>query len=213
MSANVKSVESAASKRLAQSLLAGVVVGALWFFLVQPLERAQAARETRLEDMRREIEQFNEDAAKREDPLGKLAAYEDLIASSTAWAAASGDQTRLYDAIRKLADAHGVRLDRVDPSGARMDRNARRSPAGSDASFRAEVQSYRLAVTGTYAQVSRFIGALGTDLGATRVLSFKLSPSTSTVRDQPGMVDAEVQTAHLKLIRVIRDADANGGGA
>jgi hypothetical protein len=211
MTANAKPVEGVAGKRLAQSLLVGVVAGGLWFFLVQPMERAQAARQSRLEGMRRELDQFNEDAAKREDPAGKLASYDELIASSTAWAAASGDQTRLYDAIRKLADAHDVRLDRVDPSGPRLDRSARRGQPDSDASFRADVQSYRLQVRGSYAHVARFIGSLGSDLGATRVLSFKLSPAGGGERDQPGMVDAEIQTAHLKLSRILRDASASGG--
>jgi hypothetical protein len=68
---------------------------------------------------------------------------------------------------------------------------------------------HRLAITGTYEQISDFIAACETDLGATKVLTFRIS-SEAVRADKPGVVEATLETIHLALTPPAPEARRDG---
>ncbi len=118
--------------------------------------------------------------------------------------AVSGASSRLYDSLNKLANSHGVRIIRLDPTGLRQ-----LSPASipnaaviqdqtlANQPLRGEVQGYRMTVHGSYQSVAEFIHACEHDLGTSRIMSFRVSPIPDSTR---GEVEADIESNHLRFL-------------
>lgn len=105
------------------------------------------------------------------------------------------DEGELFAAVTALSEAHGVRVDQLDPikTGQRQGRGGREraeaAPGPRDITL-----AYNMTVLATYGDIVAFLHALRREMGYTRVSLVQITPtpdvSSKTVR-------AVIQTEHL----------------
>jgi hypothetical protein len=206
-------------RQLLQAIVIALFAGGVWFGAVRPMESKLAAKNAELRALSGGLAEFESGVA-QEEPLAR--AIDDMTGQArriNAWTAGSGDATRLYEAFRTIASKCSVRIERVEPSA--PSRSSR--SAGSKAGPASELFGYNVEVTGTYQSVGCFMDAVERELGATKIVSFHMSPCgamTSGLANSPTdpLITAILETSHLRLAIPGVDAAkaaplAQGGGS
>jgi hypothetical protein len=190
-------------KHVTTALCAAALAGGAWAIGIRPLEASLSRQSQEAARMRSEVAV----AAMDTQGIDQLEQARNLAAqradSTLAWASQSDDATEIYDAFSRIARAAGVNLQRIDPTGSRTTaaRNTSRAPvAKKPAAPAAEVLGYRISIQGTYPQIVEFLGACETQLGASRIVAFRLSANAMVEEGgRTDLLDASIETAHIKL--------------
>ncbi|GEM_PF-1140440 len=203
-------------QRLGQAAMFALASGAIWYYLVQPIEKSYAAKLQEREAIKSRIERFTNDGTPGEDFRGQAVSLDKRLANILAWTSASSDPRGLYDAITRLAAAHGVQLERIEPTAGQtinatsvsapavdMPRSRRGRAAVAktaiSTTWTGRTVGHRLTISGTYAQIADFIASCETDLGASKVVSFRFR-SDAFDESRPGVIEATLETIHLALV-------------
>lgn len=190
-------------KHVTTALCAAALAGGAWALGIRPLEASLARQTQEASRMRSEVAV----AAMDTQGINELEQARNVAVQRTestlAWASQTDDATEIYDAFSRIARAAGVNLQRIDPTGSRTTaaRNTSRAPvAKQPGGPTAEMLGYRVSFQGTYPQIVEFLGACETQLGASRIVSFRLS--TNAMVEEGGrtdLLDASIETAHVKV--------------
>jgi hypothetical protein len=218
--------------RLGHALGLACAAACVWFFAVRPIERAHAVRLDERDALEARMARHQQSAPAGPSAREQAAQLDRLLNDVQAWSEPSHDQRGLYDGLTRLAAENGVRLERIDPTSGQniapvasaaattaqpRSRRSRAAAATPQASWSGRTVGHRLSITGTYQQISDFIASCETDLGATKVVAFRVT-SEAAREGQPGVVEATLETVHLALIppppqarSEASPADAEGG--
>lgn len=190
-------------KHLTHALCVAVLVGGAWALGIRPLEASLARQTAEAERMRSEVAVASMDTQSVEQLERDRALAAQRAETTLAWAAQTDDATEIYDAFSRLARSSGVNLQRIDPTGTRQTnaRNPARQPATkTPAGPTTELLGYRVAIQGTYAQIVDFVGACETQLGAARIVSFRLNANAMAEEGaRSDILAASIETSHVKL--------------
>ncbi len=119
----------------------------------------------------------------------EIAALEARAGSIAATSGIARHSIGLYEAVTRIGASCRVRINQLDPTAPVV-----AAPGAPNAPPSRDTQvGYQIIVQGSYADVVRFVGALGRDLGYTLVRSVRISPDRDSA--QP-MVTASIQTEH-----------------
>lgn len=97
----------------------------------------------------------------------------------------AADAGALYDSIMRLAQTHGVRVDRLEP----------RNQRGKETPDRATPSTtFAVTAAGAYDDIARFLQALESDTGFVTTVSLRMTPAPET--EGAGRVLAIFETTH-----------------
>ncbi len=190
-------------KHLTHALCVAVLAGGAWALGIRPLEASLARQTAEAARMRGEVAVASMDTHGIEQLERDRVLAGQRADTTLAWAAQTDDATEIYDAFSRIARATGVNLQRIDPTGTRQSaaRNPSRQPATrTPAGPTAELLGYRVSIQGTYPQIVEFVGACETQLGAARIVSFRMNANTMV--EEGGRTDvlaASIETSHVKI--------------
>jgi len=198
-----KSSVSIEADALRPHVIRGLVVtlaaGAIWHLVGRPLEQGVIDRTRALQESKAGLQRFEEVAATEPDYESMLDTLRKQGTAINAFSAQCPEGSRLYDRFQTLASENHVRILRIEPRGKSMDSKVGRDPRAS----LEESVGYTIDVAGTYASVGRFIDAIESGLGASKVTSFRITPSFRNAHqasaEDTQAVDATIETNHLRL--------------
>lgn len=197
MTTNLRAADSGPiRKHASRALLTTAAACAAWSILVRPVENKAAAQQALLSISQREIEQFEHDADAGADLAPEIARMRRQLDDVYDWAALSGDPGRLYDALRRLAASSGVRIERIEPSTVR---HGARQGARQPGDVQVETAGYTVEITGRYDAIADFVRACESDLGASRLSSFRIAATAPTPDGQAPVLSAVIETVHVSL--------------
>ncbi|GJQ28517.1 MAG: hypothetical protein HBSAPP03_04010 [Phycisphaerae bacterium] len=179
-----------------RAAVAALAACAAWALLVRPLERRASAEQARLATSLRELEQIESNAESVADLAPAIESMRGQLGDLYAWASISGDTGRLYESLRRLATASGVRLERIEPAAARQ---AVRAGARQPHEVAVETAGYTVDITGTYAAIAEFVHACEHQLGATRLGALRVSATAPSPSGQASILSATIETIHVRL--------------
>lgn len=205
---------------VAQSMALALAVAGAWALGVRPLcSRLDLAR-SELEGAQAETAQIR--ASLDTDSLPAQNAIRTISDHTTRLQSlcnASSDPSVVYDTIGRMAQQHGVRVERMEPKrvavaaapagSARVSKHkAKAKDADHDPAPEIEAFGFQIDATGSYSSVAALIDAIERDTGLSKVLSFRLTPSRGS--DGTPRVRAIIETAHYGLDRVLTHVSAKG---
>lgn len=205
----IQPIERVMRKRVMQAFGLSAACAMAWYFGVQSLERRYGEARVQLASLQAKSDQYQ--TLRNDDDVitGNLLQIEAHLASVKAWSDAFPDPTATYDAIAKLAEEHNVVLESSDPSGAGQ---VPATPApdhkewpkvdpkqGPLFNYAPNVTGSKLAVSGSFKDVARFIGACQRELGLSRVADFRLSVAND---NEPDQIQALITIQHFRFDRV-----------
>ncbi len=172
-----------------RAVITGVLAVAVWYMGIRPIERSLA---TERADLDRQIAELNADAASEAsltDAKARVTLLRGRVLSLAGWTERAGARSNAYDAFRQIAAAASVRIIRIEPKGQFVlsPQRGSKDPVG-------EVFGHGVHVTGGFQEIAHFLDRLETDLGSSRVLSFRLAPTRG-----PASVEASIDTSHVAL--------------
>jgi hypothetical protein len=196
--------DDAASAGRQQFLHACVIAGvvcALWYVIVRPLEQRLVANKASLEGISTQLATF-QDSIKDEPAMAPVIAdYSTRTTILKDWTDRSGNAGRLYEEFRSIAADHNVRIERIEPNTGRS--AGRWTKPGDKNQMVSEVFGYSLEVTGRYEDVARFLDACENQLGASKVVGFRMTPEFNAAASAGATagknISATIETAHLKI--------------
>ncbi|HLP84657.1 MAG TPA: hypothetical protein VK157_09940 [Phycisphaerales bacterium] len=192
-------------KHVTHALVAAVLAGAAWTLGVRPLEAAMARNKQESARMAADASASSMTTAPQEDITSEIKSVTQRVDTTVAWASQMDDATEIYDAFMRVARSTSVNVQRIDPTGTRpftpRTLSKAATPSKTPTGPTAELTGYRVQVQGTYAQLVDFMGACETQLGATRIVSFRISPSALVEESArtAGVIEASIETSHVKL--------------
>lgn len=184
--------------RGAQLLAVSAASIVVWYMAARSLHVSVAQGRSELAAGDAEIAAYNQAYSGGEgDPQRAMAELADRQARVRALSRISGDAARVYESLGTIAASCNVRVDRVEPlrSGARDSRPAVKA---GGISISAESTHYVIEAAGEYPDIARFLGALESRLGLSRVVSVRLAPAPVTP-GAPPTISASIETAHFRL--------------
>lgn len=189
-----------------QMLLVAGLAGVGWALLVQPIRKDLAAREAaatargaEIDAGEAEVRALGEATARRLEELNRRAEN-----WKTLWQR-SGDASGLYEALQAAASDAGLTIERIEP----------RRGSGRATVSGAEVSSvgYTLEISGPYPAVAAFLRTVETEMGMSRVESFRVASMRDSAR--PEVLRATVATSHFAAPDLLKPgssvASARGG--
>ncbi|MDX2133019.1 MAG: hypothetical protein SFY69_13300 [Planctomycetota bacterium] len=179
---------------IVRTVVAGVVASGAWLVLVRPQQEQTADRRATLRAAAAEIDLYESGELGESELRPLVSSLSARLDAIYRWATPSGDAGKLYESLRSLASGCGVRLQRIEPSGARQ--TTRRPAPGEPA---AESVAYSVEVIGKYESIARFIDACATRLGASRVAGARMLATGPTQPGEEPVLTATIDTVHLKL--------------
>jgi len=182
------------------AMRAGVVAllaGAAWYGLARPLVGEVATGRAELSAMNAAL---SNDAgaevteAQIESAIGEFQSRVDRIRN---WTLRPGESGKLYDGLRGLAQQFEVRIDRIEPKGESVLQAGPKAKAGEKALVVGQSVGYTLDVSGRFEAVARFIASCETQLGSSKVISFRITPSVRLAAGGEPIVIASIETQHI----------------
>jgi len=188
------SVTSMRDQRVAIVRIAilSIVCAGAWFIIVTPKQQAVAIRRDQIARVETQLSRGITRQAGYGDPCVKGQELRKVAVSLRDFTKTSADPATLYDTYRAFAEEYGVRIDRVEPriiDGRRNESMTKRIV-------------YTIDISGTYEAVTRMLNAVETRVGATRIMSFRMTPSPKPNADESvghDWVSASIETLHLEL--------------
>jgi hypothetical protein len=204
-------------RRIAEAVTLCALAAGAWYFLVRPREHAVVRKQQDIALMRDRIDRAKNERTARgmdADMVRRVAAAHEVMRD---WIEPGRSASAIYEELTGLVRDNGLRLVGINPTSgktiaiataeraapsiasgaggrraAAASRNAsRRQTGASDA--KAEVVGYRLALSGDFASIMRFVQECEDLLPATRVVGMSLSAG-----QQVGAgLEATIETAHL----------------
>jgi len=169
-----------------------IVCAGAWFIIVTPKQQAVAIRRDQIARVETQLSRGITRQAGYGDPCVKGQELRKVAVSLRDFTKTSADPATLYDTYRAFAEEYGVRIDRVEPriiDGRRNESMTKRIV-------------YTIDISGTYEAVTRMLNAVETRVGATRIMSFRMTPSPKPNADESvghDWVSASIETLHLEL--------------
>jgi len=192
---------------LTQCGAAALCAVALWNFTVRPVHQRISSKSVALSAASAEVLQ-QEAAAGRGEELGDVtAALERRRREMYENVTLSGDATRVYESVRKLAARARVSIERVEPT---TPRQVARGGRHSENEPRGETFGYALEVVGSYGAIAAFMDACERELGVAKVCGARLGTTGTTPAGQEPVLTATVETVHLKLTPPSSGVSAEG---
>lgn len=177
-----------------------VVGGALWSAVIKPLADRQAEFREALDAETAEIRAGRDmlDAADETDLVTETL-KENAAAYQSLWGVAA-DASSLYDTLREFARESGVSIDRIEPR--RVVLGAAVEGVLKDYDLTAERAGYQVDVQGSFESVARFVRAVQSRTGLSRIDTIRISPGTTT-GSSPDVVQATIATSHIGISGVL----------
>lgn len=174
-------------------LLAGA-----WYVGVRPLSESLARDEAELLSMQETLSSQNDSLLS----AAQIVDLNDRVISSSrqlvAWTQKASESSGLYDRVRRLAEAHKVKIGRIEPkSGGIVPPLAGDKPPEGVGAPDIQTSGYTVQVTGEFEDVSHFLDSLESGLGASKVISFRLVPVAGSNKRQ---VEASIDTVHYRIV-------------
>ncbi len=169
-----------------------IVCAGAWFIIVTPKQQAVTLRREQIANVETQISRGFTRQAGYVDPRVKGQELRKVAVSLRDFTKTSADPATLYDTYRAFAEEYGVRIDRVEPriiDGRRNESMTKRIV-------------YTIDISGTYEAVTRMLNAVETRVGATRIMSFRMTPSPKPNAEESvghDWVSASIETLHLEL--------------
>ena len=170
-----------------------------WFFTVRPLVTKVAEQRSAIASMSELLE--NDAAADVTEAQidSTLTGLRSRVGRIEAWTLRPGESGKLYDNLRGLAKRLDVRIERIEPKGESTLGGTSKAKADVKPAVTGETIGYALDVTGRFEAVARFIAACETELGSSRVVSFRITPSIRPSTGGEPTVVASIDTQHVCL--------------
>lgn len=197
---------------IAQSLALALAAAGAWALVVRPMSERLSTIRAETVAVREESERNRESLASDAVPPEQMV---EIISRHTqrlqALCDLSADTSLVYDSIGRLADASGVRVERMEPrrvnvslggaaaSQAKPRDKASKSAKASKATSPPDVRAFGFTIDGTgeYRAVAEFVDALERELGMSKVQSFRILPVRTI--DGSERVRVVLETAHYHL--------------
>src|SRR5262245_15329644 len=193
-----------------RGILCAAAVGATWYFVARPMEAGLRFQQSAFAATQAQLRQHEATLQSEPNMAPTIRSMSDRLHAITTWAAKSGDTGGLYEAFRDLAAKTGVRIEVIEPNGARQPSRPSGGRSKTDL-VTCELAGYTIDISGSYEAIARFIGACDTQLGASKVVSFRMSPAPGSPPGEPAsVVVASVETVHLRLVVNKRSYDPDG---
>lgn len=183
------------ARQLALLRVVGVATlcGVAWGLIVSPTARQAEIHARAIEQTQQQIAAGAQAAADSPDPIAELSRLSTAARELKEFGAQPNDAQTLYNSYRQLADACGIRVDRVEPRT--LDSTTGNSTVHSVV--------YTVDIAGTYEGVSKMIHAIQTQMGPTRVRAFRMTPASKPGADASIPHDwlvATIETVHVALV-------------
>ncbi|CAG1008070.1 hypothetical protein PHYC_03515 [Phycisphaerales bacterium] len=191
-------------KHGARAAFATLTALVAWFMLVRPLEQRVAVQQRALASAQREIEQFESATLAEGELPPAIRDMQERLDALYDWARASGDSGRLYESLRRLAAISRVRIERIEPTVARQITKGQFTASETTV----DSSGYIVEVTGAYEAIAAFTDACATQIGASRVSSLRVSTSAPTPNGEAPILNASIETSHLRLTPPRREGGA-----
>ncbi len=175
------------------------IAGVCWYGLARPVVMRAGERREALERTERTLERHAEQRVSGAELERARQEVGVRLSNAKAWALRPEESGKLYESFRGLAKAAAVRIERIEPKGESSLGAMTKAKAGEAGGLTARAIGYSLEVTGTYEAVARFLSSCETELGSSRVVSFRLSPSVQARAGGPTLVVATLETQHVCL--------------
>ncbi len=179
-----------------------VITGILFVaheYAVVPMEHEIVNTQSTLSQFETEQPRFNQ--YNNEHELAVAEILEGLTARATSLNEIGTDSvepSQLYSRYKAAADRFGLELERIDP-------NTEASKSGGSSPI--ESTGFTVSVTGDFANVARFVGAIQLEFTLTAVDSVRMAPDPNNGPDDEGVL-ATIKTRHFGLTRQIAVASA-----
>lgn len=173
------------------AMLCGACVAA-WWLVAMPMHRKVSEANVQLQQARASADGMERGRADMEVITTALETMPQRLEAVRTMTEISGDSTRIYDTIRKMAAERKVRIVRSEPSRGRVTSKSGEVPQG-------EVTGSGMQVVGGYEQIAMFIHDCETRLGATKVIEFTIQPEVDPRKRASDLVSANIEMEHLRL--------------
>lgn len=176
-----------------------VSAAAVWSLTVRPIVARVIEQRSTLASMSYSIE--NDVAANVADEqvdatLNEVRARLNRVEQ---WTLRPGDSGKLYESLRGLAKRFDTRIERIEPKGATTLGSSSKAKPDPKAVVSGETMGYALDVSGRFEAIARFVAACETDIGSSRVVSFRITPSMRRDSNGEPTVTASIETQHVCL--------------
>jgi hypothetical protein len=204
----IQPIDQVLRKRVLQSCGVAMLCAAGWYLGVRELEKKFVESKIELAQMRAKADEYSVLSLEDDEVSARLGLVQSRLESVKQWSDASADPTATYDAIANLATVHNVSLDSSNPSGGgsisgvqppdqkewpKVDMKA--TPLYT---YTPATSGSKIVVTGTYADVCKFMSDCQKDLGLAKVTEFRLSAVDG---DDPDLVQASIDIQHFRFER------------
>lgn len=177
-----------------------------WYFGIQPLSAAVKQKHAEIEGMRESLIAESESLRRSADHDRTFEMASKCASELMVWTRKSSESQGLYDRLRRMATSTKVKIVGIEPKGSAVlaAPPGPRPEGGKAPDIRAS--GLAIMVTGSFADVASFIDNLDGSIGASRVLSIRLTPQDSAGRT----VQALVETTHYSMNTPLEDMFAPG---
>ncbi len=180
-------------------VIAGVLFAAHEYAVV-PMEHEIVNARSTLAQFEAEAPRFNLYNTEHEQAIGEiLSGLTSRAESLNAMGADSTEPSQLYSQYKSAADRFGLELERIDP-------NTEASGTGDLTPI--ESTGFTIGVSGDFASVASFVGAIQHEFPLTAVASVRMAPDPDNGPDDEGVL-ATIKTSHFGLTRQIATAVAS----
>ncbi len=171
-----------------------------WFGLARPLVAEVADQRAELVVMNIDLGSDPGAGVTSEKIDDALAGYRASLEQVEAWTIRPSESGMLYDRIRNLANHLDVRIERIEPKNDSELHTAHRTRKPDERSLvTGRSVGYALDVTGRFEAVSRFIASCESQLGSSKIVSFRITPSVRSASANEPSVLATIETQHICL--------------
>lgn len=205
---------------IAQSLALALAAAGAWALVVRPFNARLASARVELEAVRLESRSIRESLERESTPARvSIESVTDHTQSLQELCDRSGDSSRVYDLIGRIAKEHDVRIERMEPKRVNIpalalgNQRAAKKDATKGAPKSKELPSvvgfgFSIDASGSYGSLASLIDAIEHDLGMSKVIGIRLAPVRAA--DGSPRVRAIIDTAHYGIDRPLTHVQAKG---
>lgn len=201
---------------IAQSLALALAAAGAWALVVRPFNARLESAQSELDAVRLESRSIREALELESTPARvSIESVTDHTLTLQELCDRSGDSSRIYDLVGRIAQEHDVRIERMEPKRVNI-------PALSSSNLRAakkgapkgkELPSvvgygFSIEASGSYGSLASLIDAIEHDLGMSKVMGIRLAPTRAA--DGSPRVRAIIDTAHYGIDRPLTHVQAKG---
>ncbi len=210
---------------IAQSLALALAAAGAWALVVRPFDARLKAASAELSSVRLESQRIRE-SLEAESTSARVTVESVVAHTQTIQQLCdlSSDSATIYDRIGRLAEDRAVRIERMEPkrvvipSSAAGNQRASKQGASKKGASKGDPQArqipsvvgfgFSIDATGSYGSLASLIDAIEHELGMSKVIAIRLSPTRSD--DGAARIRAIIDTAHYGIDRPLTHVHAKG---